>query len=52
MGKPVIGFVAQKYQNTTLGDPVGNSILANYAVINENKNKRKIEIQLNNKSLD
>jgi hypothetical protein len=45
MGKPVIGFVAQKYRNTTLGDPVGNSILANYAVINRNKNSKKIEIQ-------
>ena len=41
-GKPVIGFVAQKYVNGTLG--AGN-ILANYAVVNMNKNNKKIEIQ-------
>ncbi len=39
-GKPVLGFVAQKYVNGTLE----GGVLANYAVINMNKGKRKIVV--------
>jgi hypothetical protein len=47
-GKPVLGFVAQRYSNLNAHP----GLLANYATIYKNKNKRKIEIQSNNKSLD
>lgn len=43
-GRPILGFVAQKYVNDVLDDGNGNSILANYAVINMNKNARKTVI--------
>ena len=39
-GKPVLGFVAQKYVNGTLE----GGVLANYAVINMNKGKRKLVV--------
>jgi hypothetical protein len=35
-GKPVLGFVAQKYINNSLG----GGVLANYATINKNKGRR------------
>jgi hypothetical protein len=43
-GKPVLGFMAQKYINGTLLDQNNNNVLANYAVINKNKFKRKIVV--------
>ncbi len=39
-GKPVLGFVVQKYTN----DNAQPGLLANYAVININKGKRKITV--------
>jgi hypothetical protein len=45
-GKPVLGFVAQKYINNQLT----GGVLANYATINQNKGKRKIVITSANKT--
>ncbi|MBL4659627.1 MAG: hypothetical protein JKY19_04675 [Alcanivoracaceae bacterium] len=42
IGKPVLGFVAQKYINGTLNDSNGNGVLANYGLITMNKNIKKI----------
>ncbi|MCF6289096.1 MAG: hypothetical protein L3J53_07680 [Proteobacteria bacterium] len=42
-GKPILGFVAQKYINGVLRIDE-NQILANYAIINKNKSARKIEV--------
>jgi hypothetical protein len=44
LGKPVLGFVAQKYINGTLIDEQGTSVLANYAIINPNKNKKEVAL--------
>ena len=43
-GKPILGFVAQKYVNGTLIDNDGNAILANYGLIKQNKKSRTVDI--------
>ncbi len=43
-GKPVLGFMAQKYVNGTLVNDDNENVLANYAVINRNKAIRKFVI--------
>jgi hypothetical protein len=40
-GKPVLGFVSQKYVNGTLSD----NILANYGIVNTNKNLKNITVE-------
>jgi hypothetical protein len=45
VGKPVLGFVAQTYSNGTLTDTDGKAVLANYAIINKNKNKKTIYVR-------
>ncbi|HHL32213.1 MAG TPA: hypothetical protein ENJ41_06465 [Oceanospirillales bacterium] len=45
IGKPVLGFAAQKFANGTLMDAEGDAVLANYAILNTNKNKKRMSLR-------